>query len=360
MKVENSTGVPRLPFKNRLFNAIGVLQGPVLAIIGSIVVGGIIILVSGRNPFEAYWAMLKGAFAGERLINLAATLNRAVPIVGMGLAAAIPLKAGLFNIGGEGQMVLGGFSAALIAIYLPIPDAIMLPVVLVSAAIVGGLYALLAITIEDRFNVPLLIATLLLNYPARLLTTYFVKNQFRDTVTAANQTLPVPAAARFALLTTGSMLNTGIFIIISLIIISALVIHRTVPGYNLRMAGLNRRFAIYGGVDIRMLEFKIMFLSGAVAGIVGAVVVLGVFYRYVDMSLTAPAYAWVGLMAAILSRADPLGVALAGFIFSAITTGGYGMERDTSIPREMSVFLQALIIMFMAVRTSFQLKRKTR
>ena len=87
--------------------------------------------------------------------------------------------------------------------------------------------------------------------------------------------------------------------------------------------------------------------------------VLGVLYRYIDDALTSPLYAWVGIMAALLSGSDPLGVALAGFVFSAIQTGGYGMERATNIPRELSLVLQALIIMFIAVRGSFQFGRKT-
>ncbi len=126
------------------------------------------------------------------------------------------------------------------------------------------------------------------------------------------------------------------------------------------MAGLNRRFAIYGGVNIKNLGYRVMFTSGAVAGLVGAVLVLGEFYRFIDAALTSPLYAWVGIMAALLSGADPLGVVLAGLVFSAIQTGGYGMERDTNIPHEMSIFLQALIIMFITVHTSFHFKRKTR
>jgi general nucleoside transport system permease protein len=360
MKAESTAGLVPLSHKKKWLNTLGVLQGPVLAILGALIVGSIVITVTGRNPINAYWAMFKGAFAGKGFVNLASTLNRSVPIIGMGLAAAVAFRAGFFNIGGEGQMVLGGFSAALVAIYLPLSSPVILPVALLSAAVIGGLYALLAMVIEHNFNVPLLISTLLLNYPARLLTSYFVKNQFRDVASGLSQTLLVPKAARFALLTTGSQLNTGLFVILFLIIASALVIYRTVPGYDLRMIGLNRRFAIYGGVGVKKMDYGVMFVSGAVAGIVGAVMVLGVFYRYIDTALITPSYAWVGLMAALLSGADPLGVVFAGLVFSAITTGGYGMEKDTDIPREMSLFLQALIIMFIAIRGRFRIKRKTR
>lgn len=348
----------RVPLGTWLQRILGAVQAPGLAVLGAILVGAVIILVSGQNPLSAYGAMLQGAFAGKGLVNLASTLNRAIPIVGMGLAAAISIKSGFFNIGGEGQMVLGGITAALAAIYIPLPAPILLPLVLLLAALAGGLYALLAMFCEFRFNVPLLITTLILNYPARYLASYLVTSPFRDVPSGMNETLLVPEGVQFATLVPGSQLNTGSFLILALIIISAVVIYRTVPGYNLRMAGSNRRFAIYGGVNIRKVGYRVMAASGAVAGLVGAVLVLGVLYRYIDDALTSPLYAWVGIMAALLSGADPLGVALAGFVFSAIQTGGYGMERDTAIPRELSLVLQALIIMFIAVRGSFQFRRK--
>ncbi len=168
MKADNMAGTARLSIKERLLNSLGALQGPIIAFLGAILVGAFIIAVFGSNPIVAYWAMLKGAFAGKGLTNLASTLNRAVPIVGMGLAAAIAFKAGFVNIGGEGQIVLGGITAALVSIYLPLPSPILLPVTLLSAAVVGGLYALLAMVLEFRFNVPLLISTLNFKLPGCL------------------------------------------------------------------------------------------------------------------------------------------------------------------------------------------------
>ncbi len=358
MRDEGTLQPVRNPAWAGLQRILAGLQAPGLAVLGALLVGAVIILATGQNPLSAYWAMIQGAFAGKGLVNLASTLNRAIPIVGMGLAAAVSIKSGFFNIGGEGQMVLGGITAALTAIYLPLPAPVLLPLVLILAALAGGLYASIAMFCEFRFNVPLLISTLIMNYPARYLASYLVTTPFRDVPSGMNESLLVPEGVQFANLVPGSQLNTGAFLILILIILSAVVIYGTVTGYNLRMAGLNRRFAIYGGVDIKKVGYKIMFTSGAIAGLVGAVLVLGVFYRYIDDALTSPLYAWVGIMAALLSGSDPLGVALAGFVFSAIQTGGYGMERDTNIPRELSLVLQALIIMFIAVRGSFQFGRK--
>jgi general nucleoside transport system permease protein len=340
-------------FKDRLLAFLKAIMGPLIAVLGAVLIGAVIILLTGHNPLSAYGAMVKGAFAGKGMTNLAATLNRAVPIVGMGLAAAVAFKSGFMNLGGEGQMVLGGVTAALIAVYLPLPAPLLLPTILICAALVGGLYSLLSMFLEFRFNVPILISTLILNYPARYLASYLVTSPFRDVASGMNQSKMVPVGVRLAVLVPGSQLNSGIFIILTLVVISAFVIYRTVHGYNLRMTGSNRRFAIYGGVDVKKMGYRVMFFSGVIAGLVGAILVVGVLYRYIDDALTSPLYAWVGIMAALLSGSDPLGVALAGFVFSVIQTGGYGMERDTNIPRQLSLILQALIIMFIAVRNSF-------
>jgi simple sugar transport system permease protein len=294
--------------------------------------------------------MLEGAVGGQ---NLAATLSRAAPIVGMGLAAAVAFRAGFFNLGGEGQLVLGGLTTALVAIYLPLPGPLLLPVAMLAAAMVAGLYAWLAAFFQFRFNVPLLISTLLLNYPARYFASYMVTHPFRDVPSGMPQTYLVPATVNLIPLSPDDRLHAGLFITLGLVLLAAFVIQRTVIGYEIRMAGLNANFVRYGGVDLPRLGYGVMFASGAIAGIVGAIEVLGVHQRYIDDALTAPLYAWVGLMTALLSGFNPLGVLVAGLFFSAVQTGGFALERATEVPRELSRVLQALIILLVAARQRF-------
>ncbi|HXV41606.1 MAG TPA: ABC transporter permease, partial [Anaerolineae bacterium] len=144
-----------------------------------------------------------------------------------------------------------------------------------------------------------------------------------------------------------------LFITLGLVLLAAFVIQRTVVGYEIRMAGRNPNFVRYGGVDLPRLGYGVMFASGAIAGIVGAIEVLGVHQRYIDDALTAPLYAWVGLMTALLSGFNPLGVLVAGLFFSAVQTGGFALERATEVPRELSRVLQALIILLVAARQRF-------
>lgn len=332
---------------------IQTLQAPLLAVLGAMVIGTVIIILTGHNPLEAYGQMINGAVGGQNFANLAATIGRATPIVGMGLAAAIAFRAGFFNLGGEGQLVLGAVTSALVALYLPLPGPILLPVTLLAAMLAGGLYAWLAAFFQFRFNVPLLITTLLLNYPARFFGSYLVTHPFRDVASGMSQTFMIPEAVRLLPLGPGSRLHTGIFITLGLVLLAIFIINRTVVGYEIRMAGLNPKFVQYGGVNLQRLGFWIMFTSGAVAGLVGAIEVLGIHYRFIDGALVIPLYAWTGLMTALLSGSDPFGVFIAGLFFAAVQTGGFGMERGTEIPREISQVLQALIILLVAARSSF-------
>ncbi len=332
-------------------------QGPIFAILGSVLIGALIMLLSGHDPIEGYSAMISGALAGRNASNLASTLARAAPIIGMGLCAAVAFRAGFFNLGGEGQLVLGALVAALVALNSPLPPILTLPITLLAAMGIGGVWALLPAWAQFNFRVPLLISSLLLNYPARFFASYVVVNLVRDVQTGMPQTRQIAPELQFPLLITGTQLHAGVFITLAAVLIAATVIGRTVAGYHLRMAGLNPTFARYGGVPTKRLGYGVMFASGAIAGLVGAIEILGVNYRFIDDALTTPQYAWVGLMAALLSNSSPLGVLIAGLFFSAVQTGGFGMERATEIPRELSRVLQAIIILLVAARGSFRLFR---
>lgn len=318
-----------------------------LAIAGALAIGAALIWISGHNPLDAYRAMLLGAFAGSRGTNLVATLNRAVPIIGMGIAAAIAFRGGLLNIGGEGQLVLGGLAAALVGLSLPFsgPPAVVLA--LGAAAVAGLLWGLLPAALEFRLGLPILITSLLLNYPARYFASYVVGHPLRDVGSGMAQTARLPADTELGRVA-ATRLHWGLVVVLVLAVLTAWILVRTRFGFHLRLAGLNPTFTRYGGVDMSRLGYRIMATSGGVAGLVGGVLVLAVHHRFIDGSLTSPLYAWVGIMVALLARSRPLAVLAAGLFFAALQSGGFAMERATEVPRELSQVLQALIILFVA------------
>ncbi len=345
--------IPRLLSLDAARSLAGLTAAPLLAILGAIAIGAVLMLAAGHDPIAAYQAMLGGALGGRGGSGLLATLARATPIVGMGLAAAVALRGGFLNLGGEGQLVLGGLAAAIVALHAPLPVVLLLPVAILAGALAGGAWALLARLLEVRFGVPLLIGTLLLNYPARYLASYAANHPLRDVASGMSQTFRVPEAIELPRLAAGARLHAGALVILALVLTAAWVVSRTRAGYELRMTGSNARFARYGGVDVRRLGLGVMSVSGAIGGLVGALEVLGTHHRFIDGALTDPLYAWTGLMAALLAGSSPLGVLAAGLFFSAVTTGGFGMERGARVPRELSQVLQALMILLIAARGSF-------
>jgi len=250
----------------------------------------------------------------------------------MTLVAAIPRRGGMVNLGGDGQLVIGGLIAALLPLAVP----------------VSGLYATLAAWGETRHGVPMLVSSLLLSYPAVGVTSYLARFPYRDATTGLPKTAMIPEGAR--LIALSRPLTVGSLLIIAIAVATVVFDYRTVAGYELRMRGKNTRFAGYGGVKLDRQAMGAMFASGAIAGLVGGVVVLGSQFRFIDGALLSPAYTWSGLMAALLAGGEPAGAVLAGLFFAALQTGGFAMQRETSAPRVLTLVLQAIVILFLTMR----------
>ncbi|GAA4997270.1 ABC transporter permease [Yinghuangia aomiensis] len=323
-----------------------------VSIVAGFVVGAIILASTGAAPPAAYQAIFESAFGSD---GIGDTLNKSIPIVGMAVALAIPLRAGLVNLGGDGQLVLGALAAACVGLYSPFPAPVTVVLALLAGVLAGGLWASLAALLENACGVPLLVSSLLLSYPAVSLVSYLIRFQLLEKGSGIPQTEKLPEGVRLPEFAQDGGLGTGISIGIFLVAAAALVFAfveaRTAAGFEVRMTGRGARFSAYAGVDRPRLTLKLMFASGGLAGLVGAITVLGFPFRLVDGALTSPGYTWTGLLAALLAAASPLGTLVAGFFFAALTIGGFGMEQETAVPQQLTSVLQAVIILFLAVRT---------
>jgi simple sugar transport system permease protein len=330
------------------------LRRPIAALVpvaSALVVGfgvcGLIALWVGLRPGLMFDQLIRGAVEGPQLFE---TVARAVPLVGMTLAAAIPLRAGIVNLGADGQLALGGCAAAIVALYMPAPDGMRLAMALGAGMFVGAAYAALAAAGEIYAGVPLLLSTWLLTYPAKGLCGYLVRTPLRDPTTAWPSTARIAVGARLGHLLPGTPVNQG-FLLIAVVAIAVIFIdRRTSVGFELRLRGLNERFARYGGVALHRQTLGVMVASGAIAGLVGAIMVLGSQFRYTDGALTAPQYSWSGTLAALLAGGEPLGSVIAAVLFAALQTGGFAMERSVEIPRVLTMVLQSIVILFLAMR----------
>ncbi|MBH5317057.1 ABC transporter permease [Paenibacillus sp. GSMTC-2017] len=335
------------------------LVQPLLAIIVGLVVGAIAIVIVGGSITETYAEMWKGAFGN--FYFLTNTLSRATPIILIGLGVALAFRAGFFNMGSEGQMVLGALSAALTAIYLPGPGWLKIIGALFAGIIAGGVWSAFAGWLDAKYRMNLLITTLLLNYIATYFAAYMVTYPFKDNTGSAamSQTVMLEKEAWLPKLFDGYALHAGFLFAVIGAIILYLFLKHTVKGYEIRMLGGNPLFASYGGVKRGKLMIMSMFVSGGLAGLAGSVEVLGTQYRYLDDALTSPGYAWSGIMATLLAGSHPLGTSVAAILLAALQTGGMGMERNTEVPLEVSSIIQAVLILFVSAKLTLSfIKRK--
>ncbi|MGH8959182.1 MAG: ABC transporter permease [Acidimicrobiia bacterium] len=317
------------------------------SILSALVIGAVVIALSGTNPLLAYQEMVDGALTGSGLRN---TVARMIPIVGMGLALSIPFRAGVINLGGEGQMVLGGLAGTLTAIYLPGPPPLVMVASVLAGAVAGSFWAFLAAAGQIWLKLPILISSLLLAYPARAITSYLVRFPFADPTVTSSSTVPVPNASRIPKLPLFGGVSASIILLALFLVAIAIFNQRTVAGYETRMTGLNSRFSRYGGVGVDRQVVWVMVASGAISGVIGTHLVVGETYRFLDGDLVVTGFAWTGLLVTLLASHRPLPMLAAGAFFAALQIGGLAMQRNVNVPWQIALVLQAVVIVVLASR----------
>ncbi|MFI8714846.1 ABC transporter permease [Brevibacillus brevis] len=334
------------------------LVQPFLAVVIGLLTGALVIAAVGESILGTYQEMWKGAFGS--FYFLTSTLARATPIMLIALGLSLAFRAGVFNLGAEGQMVLGAVSAALVAIYLPAPGMIKIVAGIFAGMAVGGFWALLPGFMEARFRIPLLISTLLFNYIAVLFASYLVTEPFRDRSGSAAlaQTVMLEKSAWLPKLFAGMSVHAGFLFAIVAALLLFWVLRFTPFGYEVKMLGQNSLFAQYGGINRIRVMLTGMFASGGLAGLAGTVEVMGAHYRFVDGALTVPGFAWTGLMAALLANSHPLGIIVTSILLAAFQTGAMGVERNTDVPVELASVIQAVLILFISAKFSYDWWKK--
>jgi len=327
-----------------------------LSILASLIIGAFIMLANGRNPVTGYVALINGAFGSK--YNIATTFAKTVPLVLTGLATSISFRSGISNIGGEGQLYLGAFGAALIGItFVNLPGIVGIPLALAASLIAGGLYALFPAILKVRYNIDEVIVTIMLNTVAVLLTSYLVNYPFASEIGKMGGTEIIAEGYQLSRLVRLSTLNTSIFYVAVISIIMYYLLERTSIGYEIKMVGQNSNFSRYGGINVKRRMIFAMVVSGALCGIAGAFEVLGVHYRFLQH--ISPGYAWDGMLIALIVKNNPIGVVLMSIFFGALKTGSISMENATGIPSELISVIQSIIILFIAGESGFKAKIKS-
>jgi len=321
-----------------------------LAVLLALVLGALVILVVGESPVRVFVTLLVGAFGSPD--RIAGTLLQATPILVCGVAACISLRAGLFNIGIEGQLFVGGFAAAWVGFAFRVPPVLHLFAAMALAIVAGAAWIALPAFFRVRYNTNEVVSTILCNYVAVLLTSYLTINIFKRPG-GLPETPPILPTAYLPELFSFSRLNWGLFIGIALAVLAQFFFTRTARGYAISEMGANPQFAEYGGVNIRRQGFLVLLASGAVGGLAGGIEALGVHRRF--MEGFAPGFGFDGVIAALLANGSPVGTIGTALFFGALRNGSLLLEVDTTASREIITVIQALIIL--AVSAEIKLRR---
>ncbi len=342
---------------------------PLIAVLASFVIGGVIIVIIGDNPFAAFWIFIESSFGSVK--GITETLFYATPLIFTGLAVAVAFRCGLLNIGAEGQLYVAAFATAWVGIkfggtvvdvfgkqedwsWVSLPAILLIPLCIATAIIVGGFWGAIPGFLKAKFGSHEVINTIMLNFVAIALVSYFTQYHFKIPGDPILQTAPIGNAAHIPQLNQflpfvpeTVALNVAFLIAILMCVLVYIFLWKTKWGYELRAVGENPDAAEYGGISPKKQIVIAMTISGSLAGMVAVGEVLGYRHNYYD-GFSAQ-WGFFGIAVALLGRNHPLGVFIAAIFFAMIMRGGLFIDIDTKyVTKDLVEVLQAIIIILVA------------
>jgi simple sugar transport system permease protein len=334
------------------------LGTPIVSAALAIAVGSIIILASGYDPAAAFAALFKGAFGSPKAVG--DTLLKSTPLILTGLAVAYGFRAGLFNIGAEGQLFMGGLAATALGLSLAgLPWWVMVPLMLLAAILAGASWAFVPALLKAKIGAHEVITTMMFTYIGRYLVSYLVNGPLKEPGNIPQTPALEPAGQlpRIASLFSEGTLETvpflnlgrghmGIFVALAAAVIIWLILKYTTLGYENRAVGFNRWASEAAGISVQWTTVKALCISGSLAGLAGAVEVMGVHHRLFDQFSSG--FGFTGIAVALLAKNHPLGVIPAAVLFGALSAGATTMQFEAKVPQDIISIIQALVIFFVA------------
>lgn len=323
----------------------------------AIIIGSLLIYINGDSPVESYLIMLEGAFGSVRAI--ANTLSIATPLILTALSVAIAFRAGAINIGSEGQMAMGAITAALLGIYVNgFPPFLHVLLAVIGAFLAGAVWAFIPGLLKSHFKVNEIVTTLMANYIAILFTDYLVTYPFRKPHAPMGISLDILPTARLNSFIPLTRFGWGFIIAVLAAVSIWWLYQKTVFGRELTVVGSNLRFAKYIGIKTKPCFLWAMCLSGGLAGLAGAVVVLGIQFRFVQ-GITA-GMGFDGIPISLIARNRPAEILIIAIIFGALRVGGLKMEGLAGIPFELTRIIESITVLLLAGHWSFKFLAKAK
>ena len=353
----------------RVRNSIG---RPLFAVVLALVAGAIVIMLtsSGSLPdrfsavITAFQDLYQGSFGNPQ--TLSSTLVRVGPLILTGLSVAIAFRAGLFNIGAEGQLAMGAMTAAIIGFRLPgLPGWMLVPLMIIGSMFAGAVWGGIVGLLKAWRGAHEVVTTIMLNWIAFYVTDYLITGPFKDPKQSnVTSTIPangiIPTVAVFYNQTLGTILpklsspdsylvDMGIFVSLFALVIYWFITSRTAFGYEVRVIGQNPKAARYAGIPVKRNLFAVMAVAGAFSGLAGALNVMGQFpYHLIANTFSIDSTGFDAIGVALLGRTTAIGVFFGSLLFGGLRQGGTFMQADAGIPGDLVYIIQALVLFSIA------------
>lgn len=337
---------------------------PLVAILLGLLLGAVVMLIGGYNPLVAYGALIQRVVGNP--YDFGETIRQITPLIFTGLAVAFAFRSGMFNIGADGQVLIGMTAATAVSLsFSGLPSAVLVPLSVIAGGIGGGLWAAIAGYLKAKRGINEVITTIMLNWTALYLSNYVIRNFFLLKGQNRSENIDASAAMTFlAGVFNNARIHWGTVIALLAAVFFFIYLWKTKQGYEMRSVGLNPNAAEYAGMNVGRNVVKAMFISGVFAGLAGTFEVLGVFH-YQSVFAASPGYGFDGIAVALLGMNHPFGVVLAAILYGVLTYGSAGMSFGAGVPPELIKIVIGSIIFFIAaqgivrlVLKPFYLKRK--
>ncbi|WP_071187425.1 ABC transporter permease [Trichormus sp. NMC-1] len=341
---------------NRLKRTLLIIS-PLIAIGFALFAGAILILLAGANPIIAYTALFQESLSSY--FGFGNTLTKMTPLLFTSLGVLVALRAGQFNIGGEGQIYLGALGSSLIGLYIQgIPAFIHIPLALFLGFIFGAFWGLIPGYLKAIKGVNEVITTLLLNYIAVNLISYLVQNPLKAPAAPSPYSELIAKTAQLPIILPGSLAHAGILLALITAIILWILLTKSPLGYQINAVGFNPVAARYAKISVEQTIMLVMGLAGGLAGLAGACEVMGLKYRLFEQ--VSPGYGFdaIAIAIAFLSRGNIFGIVLTSLFFAALRSGANVMQRSAGVPSTIVYAIQGLTILFIAIALALEYRVK--
>jgi general nucleoside transport system permease protein len=323
------------------------VAAPLGAIALTLFLGFLLVASIADEPVLAYRELLFANF--QSLGNFALFINRATPLALIAIGIVFAFRAGVFNVGGEGQLYLGAMAATVMGLALPgLPGFVLLPLCVFVGIAAGGFWGYIPAVLKVKLQVDEVVTTLMLNFVALLFTSYLVNHLLRDTTTYGAISWTLPESVWLPSIPGVPNATSAFLVAVVLAVLAWVLLFRTVWGSEVRAAGTNLRFAETVGVPAARRVIEAMIVSGGMAGLAGALYVLGTGHRFEQNF--SPAYGLVALTVALLARVHPIGALVTALFYALMLNGAAYMQIATDVPRSLVALLTGLLVLLMTAR----------